>query len=284
MRRDSIFFRLFQQFPTLLFELVDDPPENATRYRFDSVAVKETKFEIDGVFLPPSGRKGIVYFCEIQFQPDKQLYERLWSESSRYFYQNRKRFSDWQAVVVYPRRSMEQKDLHPHRSLLHGGQVHRVYLDELGEIEALPLGLASMVLTTKTKRSMPKAAKALVNRAKQEVANPEEKRAIINMVSTIMVHQFTNLSRQEVDVMLGIRLEETRVYQEAKEEGREEGRGEGQKALLLRLLNRRMGKKLPKRLNTLVERLSSTQLERLGDALFDFESIADLESWLTKNV
>jgi predicted transposase YdaD len=29
MRRDSIFFRLFQQFPMLLFELLDDPPENA---------------------------------------------------------------------------------------------------------------------------------------------------------------------------------------------------------------------------------------------------------------
>jgi hypothetical protein len=29
----------------LLFEFLDDPPENADRYRFDSVAVKETKFE-----------------------------------------------------------------------------------------------------------------------------------------------------------------------------------------------------------------------------------------------
>ncbi len=155
MRRDSIFFRLFQQFPTLLFELVDDPPDNADRYRFDSVAVKETKFEIDGVFLPPSGRKGVVYFCEVQFQLDKKLYERLWSESSRYFYQNCTRLSDWQAVVIYPSRSMEQQNLHAHRSLLNGGQLHRVYLNELGDMDALPLGLAAMVLTTKTKKVMP---------------------------------------------------------------------------------------------------------------------------------
>jgi predicted transposase/invertase (TIGR01784 family) len=283
MRRDSIFFRLFQQFPTLLFELVDDPPDNADRYRFDSVGVKETKFEIDGVFLPPSGRKGVVFFSEVQFQLDKKLYERLWSESSRYFYQNCNRFSDWQAVVIYPSRSMEQKNLHAHRSLLNGGQLHRVYLNELGDMEALPLGLAAMVLTTKTKKVMPELAKALVDRAKQEVDNPEEKSAIISMISTIVVHQFTKLSRQEVDEMLGIRLEETRVYQDAKEEGREEGREEGQKALLLRQLNHRMGKKLPKRLNTLVERLSSTQLENLGDALFDFKSIADLETWLDNN-
>jgi predicted transposase/invertase (TIGR01784 family) len=279
MRRDSIFFRLFQQFPMLLFEFLDDPPENADRYRFDSVAVKETKFEIDGVFLPPSGRKGIVYFCEVQFQLDKQLYERLWSESSRYFFQNRKRFLDWQAVVIYPSRSMEQKDLYAHRSLLNGGQLHRVYLEELGDMDALPLGLAAMVLTTKTKKVMPGLAKGLVDRAKQEVTHPEEKGAIINMVSTIMVHQFTNLSRQEVDKMLGIRLEETRVYQDAKEEGREEG----QKALLIRLLNRQIGKKLPKKLNALVEGLSFAQIERLGDALLDFESIADLETWLDNN-
>ncbi len=285
MRRDSIFFRLFQQFPMLLFELLDDPPSDANRYRFDSVAVKETKFEIDGVFLPPSRKKGTVYFCEVQFQPDKKLYERLWSESSRYFYQTRNRFSDWQAVVIYPRRSMEQKNLHPHRSLLNGGQVHRVYLEELGDIETLPLGLAAMALTTKTKKAMPKAAKGLVDRAHQEVANLEEKRAIIDMVSTIVVHQFTKLSRQEVDKMLGTRLEDTRVYREAREEGREEGLEENlnrQRSLLTRQLTRCIGK-LSKKVKTRVDRLSLDDLEKLGDAFLDFESIADLETWLDNN-
>jgi len=28
---------------------------------------KEPKFEIDGVFLPPEGEVGTVYFCEVQF-------------------------------------------------------------------------------------------------------------------------------------------------------------------------------------------------------------------------
>ncbi|MGB3206751.1 MAG: DUF2887 domain-containing protein [Crinalium sp.] len=38
---------------------------NAQSYRFDSVAVKEPKFEIDGVFLPPASETpGVVYFCE----------------------------------------------------------------------------------------------------------------------------------------------------------------------------------------------------------------------------
>ena len=64
MRRDSIFYSLFQQNPTLLFQLIKNYPENATGYRFESVAVKEPKFEIDGVFLPPkTDGSGIVYFC-----------------------------------------------------------------------------------------------------------------------------------------------------------------------------------------------------------------------------
>ena len=75
MQRDSIFYKLFQQSPTLLFEILTNSPINAENYRFDSVAVKEPKFEIDGVFLPPENEAaGIVYFCEVQFQKDEQLY------------------------------------------------------------------------------------------------------------------------------------------------------------------------------------------------------------------
>jgi predicted transposase/invertase (TIGR01784 family) len=149
MKRDSIFYKLFQQSPSLLFDLLATPPENADSYQFDSVAVKEPRFEIDGVFLPPQADgKGAVYFCEVQFQKDEQLYERLFAESSLYFYRNVNRFSDWQAVVIYPSRSVEQDNIYPHRSLLNGEQVHRIYLNELGDIRQLPIGLALMVLTT----------------------------------------------------------------------------------------------------------------------------------------
>jgi predicted transposase YdaD len=111
----------------------------------------------------------------------------------------------------------------------------------------------------------------------------------MDMVSTIVVHQFTNLSRQEVDKMLGIRLEETRVYREAKEEGREEGLEserqqnlERQRSLVLRQLTRCFGK-VPKKVKLRIDRLSLDDLEALGDAFLDFESIADLEAWLDGN-
>ncbi len=100
VKRDSIFFQIFQQSPTLLFDLLPNVPENAERYRFASVAVKEPKFEIDGVFLPPEDQPGVVYYAEVQFQRDERLYERVVSESSNHFYRNRDQFTDWQAAVI----------------------------------------------------------------------------------------------------------------------------------------------------------------------------------------
>jgi len=187
MRRDSIFYKLFQQSPTLLFELLTDSPINAQAYRFDSVAVKEPKFEIDGVFLPPENAgAGIVYFCEVQFQKDEQLYERVFAESSLYFYRNRARFSDWQAVIIYPSRGIEQNDIHPHRTLLNGNQVHRVYLDELGDIRQLPLWVALMVLTTVAEEQAPQEARYLLERSSVEQSETAS-RVIIEMITTIMV-------------------------------------------------------------------------------------------------
>jgi predicted transposase YdaD len=40
------------------------------------------------------------------------------------------------------------------------------------------------------------------------------------MVNTIIAYKFTNLSRAEIDVMLGTKFEETRVYRETREEER----------------------------------------------------------------
>ncbi|WP_413199280.1 Rpn family recombination-promoting nuclease/putative transposase [Nostoc piscinale] len=283
MRRDSIFYKLFQQYPSLLFELLTNPPANADEYKFDSVAVKEPKFEIDGVFLPPeSVSQGVVYFCEVQFQKDERLYERVFAESALYFYRNRDRFSDWQAVIIYPSRTIEQTDTYPYRAWLNSDQLHRVYLDELGDIRALPIWVALMVLTTIDEEIAPSEARYLVERSATE--QPETtSRAIIELVTTIMVYKFEQLSRTEVEAMLGITLKETRVYREIKEEGLQEGeqrgRTVGERSLVLRQLTRRVGE-LSQDVREQVETLSLEQLENLGEALLDFTSMADLLSWL----
>ena len=282
MRRDSIFYKLFQQYPPLLFQLLPSLPTNADAYRFDSVAVKEPKFEIDGVFLPTEP-DGVVYFCEVQFQKDEQLYERVFAESFLYFYRNRDRFSDWQAVVIYPSRSTEQVKLCPYEDLLNSVRVNRIYLNELGNIRELPIWVALMVLTTLEESQAPDEARYLLQRNESSSS-----RAIIELVTTIMVYKFENLSQKEVEVMLGITLQETRVYQEIKAEGREEGREEGlvkgrsQEAinLILRLLTKRFGV-VSGALRSRISGLPLVVLEDLSEAILDFRSLADLQVWQT---
>ncbi|MCF2148114.1 Rpn family recombination-promoting nuclease/putative transposase [Desmonostoc muscorum LEGE 12446] len=282
MRRDSIFYKLFQQSPTLLFELLTNPPANADEYKFDSVAVKEPKFEIDGVFLPPENESpGIVYFCEVQFQKDEKLYERVFAESSLYFYRNRDRFSDWQAVIIYPSRSIEQSNIYPHRTFLNGNQVHRVYLDELGDIRSLPLWVALMVLTTVEEEQAPAEARYLLARSRQETSSSVS-RAIIEIITTIMTYRFEQLSRREVESMLDITLKQTRVYREIKEEGLEEGR-EATANIIIRQLTKRLGE-IPQDVGSLVAGLPLPMLEELGEALLDFTSVADLQAWLQARI
>jgi predicted transposase YdaD len=113
-------------------------------------------------------------------------------------------------------------------------------------------------------------------------------RAIIGMVSTIVVYKFNNLSRAEVEAMLGIELQQTRVYQEAREEGREAGREEGRQAgrqaegatVILKQLQRKLGK-LPNEIQAQIMALSIEQLELLAEELLDFSKLENLTAWLS---
>ncbi|NJM45014.1 MAG: Rpn family recombination-promoting nuclease/putative transposase [Alkalinema sp. RU_4_3] len=233
MRRDSIFYSLFNGSPSLLFDLLAEVPDSADRYRFESVAVKEPTFTIDGVFLPPeSDPPGVVFYAEVQMQKDERLYERMFGESMAHFYRNRDYYSDWQAVVIYSSRSMEQTDTHPYRALLNSDQVHRIYLNELGAIETLPLGVAAMVLTIVKESEAPEKARMLLRRASQEVSSLPVRQGIIEVINTIISYKFTKLSRKEIDAMLGTKFEETRVFQEAQEDKA--------KAIALKMLRKSM--------------------------------------------
>jgi predicted transposase/invertase (TIGR01784 family) len=274
MRRDTIFYQLFLQSPTLLFDLIPNRPENADEYVFDSIEVKETSFRIDGVFIPPD-RFGIIYFCEVQFQLDELLYERILSEISIYAYRHRDLFFDWQAVVIYPSRSVEQSRLELVREFLASGRIMPIYLDELGTSTELPIGLGLMVLTTLE-------GDAAKTEARRLIALAQGSRAIIEIVSTIIVYKFTNLTRDEVDAMLEITLQQTRVYQDAKAEGELIGEAKGEARMILRLLNRRLGS-VPDRLSAQIQQLTVPQLEDFGEALLDLTNLAEVEMWLARH-
>jgi predicted transposase/invertase (TIGR01784 family) len=274
MRRDTIFYQLFLQSPALLFDLIPGPPADASEYVFRSIEVKETSFRIDGVFLPPTP-EGLIFFCEAQFQPDATLYERLVSEIGIYAFRYRDEFRDWRALVIYPSRSTEQSRLDTVQDIIESGRISRIYLDELAETEDSSIGIRLMLLTTLGQQQSVETAKAII----AQTQDSPEARAIMGMVSTIVVYKFNNLSRAEVEAMLGIELQQTRVYQEAREEGREEGRQAGETTVVLKLLQRKLGK-LPDEIQAQIMTLSIEQLELLAEELLDFSDLENLTAWL----
>jgi predicted transposase/invertase (TIGR01784 family) len=223
MRRDALFYQLFKRFPRLFFELITLPPELAQSYRFESVEVKEPTFRIDGVFLPTeTAPSKTVFFIEVQFQPDPLLYHRFFAESMLYVYRNPTLYEDWQGVIIFPTRGLEPDNRRMHRSLLQGEQVQIFYLDELPATEELPLSLSLMRLTIASDEEMPEQARGVMERARAGDESNLSVSEIMDMVATIATYKFVNLSRAEVEAMMGINLEDTRIYREAKADGARE--------------------------------------------------------------
>ncbi|BAY63040.1 hypothetical protein NIES22_31160 [Calothrix brevissima NIES-22] len=227
MKTDSIFYRLFQELPEIFFELIGNPPDNAEAYQFSSVEIKQTAFRIDGVFLPIQGEQNPIYFVEVQFQPDAEIYSRLVSEIYLYLRQNQPKNS-WRGVVIYPTRSLDISDINNYSELFTSQRISRIYLDELGEIASLPVGIATIKLVLEDKDTAVVSARELINRTQQEINTESKQRQLLELIETILVYKFPTMSREEIESMFGLsELKQTRVYQEAQEEGRQKGIEEG---------------------------------------------------------
>ncbi len=168
MKTDSIFYLLFQDFPNIFFELIGNSPEEVNAYHFSSVEVKQTSFRIDGVFLPIQTTENPIYFIEVQFQADGEIYSRLFAEICLYLRQNKPR-NDWNAVVLYPTRNVDIGNIKHYREFFTSQRVRRIYLDELGELKSLPIGIATIKLIIAAEETAIAQGRELINRTKQEL-------------------------------------------------------------------------------------------------------------------
>jgi predicted transposase/invertase (TIGR01784 family) len=280
VRTDSLFYRIFSTAPEIFFQLIGQP--SVPGYQFQSVEVKQTAFRIDGVFVPPANEPDLpVFFVEVQFQKDPSLYQRLFAEIFLFLQQN-PTVADWQAVVVFPRRGLEPEQTGLYRTLLGSPQVQLVYLEDLQSRQSLPVGLGVLQLVVEPPERTPDYARQLLQQAEQQFAEPLTA-VIIELIEVTLVYKFPQMSRQEIEAMLGFvdDVKQTRVYQEAREEGLREGL-EHERSLILRQLNRRLGT-VPAELKSQVEQLPLAQLETLGEALLDFSVESDLRDWLVAN-
>ncbi|NJL10140.1 MAG: Rpn family recombination-promoting nuclease/putative transposase [Calothrix sp. SM1_7_51] len=222
MKTDSIFYRIFQEFPGLFFELIGNQPQTAENYQFSSVELKQTAFRIDGIFLPQQGESSPIYFVEVQFQSDPEIYSRLFSEIHLYLRQNKSK-NPWRGFVIFPNRSLDTGDINNYSEYFASHRVRRIYVDELGEAASLPVGIATIKLVVEDEETAIITARELIERTQQSVNVEQQRRQLLELIETILVYKFPTMSRKEIESMFGLSdLQQTRVYQEAREEGSRE--------------------------------------------------------------
>ncbi len=276
MRTDTIFYRLFLTFDGLLFELLGQPVENADRYQFTSLEVKEKAFRFDGIFMPTTSDRPI-YFVEVQFQDKPDFYWEFIAEINIYLNQY-KPVQDWQAVAIFANKNLEVKVLTTYQQeLINSKRIIQIYLDE---IHSGSIGMGLIELIVSKESQAPKLVQELMERTRTEIADTTIKQGIIELLESVLVSKFSKLSRQEIEAMFLLSdIKQTRVYQDARQEGRQEGRQNEAKTLLVRLLSKRFGK-LTNRQEIEITALSIEKLEELGEVLLDFANATDLDKWL----
>lgn len=99
--------------------------------------------------------------------------------------------------------------------------------------------------------------------------NPDEEQIFQNQLST--------MKSQEQEQIMELT---TSWEQKGIVKGREEGQKEGQVATILRQLNRKLGT-LPDAIADRVKSLKSSHLDALTEDLLDFQSLDDLQTWLS---
>ena len=84
----------------------------------------------------------------------------MFTEVHLYLRQNQPE-NDWFAVVIYPSRSIDTAKTIHYRESFASGRVTCIYLDELGEIKSLPIGIATIKLVIENEDKAIESAKEL---------------------------------------------------------------------------------------------------------------------------
>lgn len=227
MKRDSLWFRLFQDLPSCFFRMIGRSADDARRYTLDAIEYKETAVRLDGVFLPRKPEIDPAFIWEAQYYASEKVYANLLSKVGRFLEHGNPK-QDWVAVVIYPNRAFEQKNLRPYRCLIESDQLVRIYLDELPPAlpDQLEMGILE-IIAAQPAVALEKA-RVLVPRLKASTRPPDVLHHVIQFIETIILYQFPKLTRKEIEAMLQVSdVRETRVFQEALEEGLEKGLEKG---------------------------------------------------------
>ena len=110
--------------------------------------------------------------------------------------------------------------------------------------------------------------------AKEDPAIGKAKQVLEQMASNPRERELYELRRKAI-------LDRNSALYEAKMEGIAEGKAEGQASILLRLLKKKFGF-LPVEMENRVMSMPVEKLQELAEAIFDLETIDDVNSFISK--
>lgn len=231
MQSDSLFYELFQTSPQVFFELIGTSIPQSGLYSMVSQEVKQTRFQIDGILLPHHRRADLpIYFLEVMgYKPKqgKRFYQELITEIHLYL-NDYDPVNDWKSAIIYTQRSFDPGFPPQLSEYATGDRVQRLYLDRLPRsMKSRSLEVSAIRLMGAKNDEATAQALQLVERTKTEATDAMNRQRVLELIQTIFVYKFPNLTRSEIETMLGLsELKQTRVYQEAEQAGKEEKQAE----------------------------------------------------------
>ncbi|QSV72553.1 MAG: DUF2887 domain-containing protein [Aphanizomenon flos-aquae KM1D3_PB] len=291
MKTDKLFYRIFLNQPDLIAELIPGIPSDC-EFEYSAPVLKEKETRLDGLLTPISNNSDVpLIFLEAQMQRDIKFYNRYFRGIFSYIDQY-EISENWRGLLILLNKRLELGSELPHRNLLNS-QVERLYLEDLLHQDDLSPNLALLRLIVTPKDQAGLAARKILN----SVSTEAEFQLKLDLVESILVNKFTQLTLEEIQKMLNLKeadITQTRFYQEVLEigekkglqqgvqQGLQQGVQQGEANLTIRQLKRRCGN-LTAIQEEKVRLLSISQLESLGEALLDFQNMSDLENWLQDN-
>ena len=250
MKTDKLFYRIFLNQPDLIAELIPGIPSDC-EFEYSAPVLKEKETRLDGLLTPISNNSDVpLIFLEAQMQRDTKFYNRYFRGIFSYIDQY-EISKNWRGLLILLNKRLELGSELPHRNLLNS-QVERLYLEDLLHQDDLSPNLALLRLIVTPKDQAGLAARKILN----SVSTEAEFQLKLDLVESILVNKFTQLTLEEIQKMLNLKeadITQTRFYQEVLEigekkglqqgvqQGLQQGVQQGEANLTIRLLKRRCG-------------------------------------------
>ncbi len=156
---------------------------------------------------------------------------------------------------------------------------HRYRVIRLWEQDPTPLlsNPALLPFAALAQTNSPSALLQQVAARVDMIVEPQQQQNISACIELLASLRFNkNLIRQFLREKL---MQESPLYQEIIQEGLQQGLQQGEQRIIMRQLTRRIGQVSPE-LQAQIQRLTTSQIEELSEALLDFSDSDDLISWL----